>query len=260
MSISRFNSRIRCHERGSNVVDVSGSFISNIDYSIYRLNDINSDKMNEKINHPDSRNNKKTRKKKIIGFIASPHKEGNTAWIVNKILEGAKMQDAETQAWYFSDLDIEPCRGCLGCHKGDRGCVINDDMQKLYGSIERADVIVLGSPIYMGQMSAQAKIFTDRLFAQISPRFSPHYKERKVKKKLILTFNQGNPDTSMFQQYIDYTKHIFEILEFDVNVVPVVAGLRNGPAHERKDLDITLKAVGSSSVSEPRKDFRNSKE
>ncbi len=139
----------------------------------------------------------------------------------------------------------------MGCHKGgNRGCVINDDMQQLYGAIEQADAIVLGSPIYMGQMSAQAKIFTDRLFAQISPRFSPYFKESKTKKKLILTFNQGNPDASMFQQYIDYTKHIFEMLEFDVKVVPLVAGMRNGPAHERKDLYTVMKSVGSSLVSE----------
>jgi multimeric flavodoxin WrbA len=187
----------------------------------------------------------------IIGFSASPRKEGNTAWVVNKILEGAKEQGAETQAWYFSDLDIKPCRGCLGCHKGgDRGCVINDDMQKLYDAIEHADALVLGSPVYMGQMSGQAKIFTDRLFAQISPRFSPYFKESAAKKKLILTFNQGNPDTSMFQQYIDYTKHIFEMLEFDVKVVPVVAGMRIGPAHERMDLHTVMKDIGSSLVSE----------
>ena len=149
----------------------------------------------------------------IIGVTASPRKEGNTAWIVNKILEGAKEQGAETQSWYFSDLDIKPCQGCLCCRKGDgdRGCIVNDDMQKLYGAIEPADAIVLGSPIYMGQMSAQAKIFTDRLFAQISPRFSPHYRERAVKKKLVLVFNQGNPDPGMFQVYIDYTKHIFQL-------------------------------------------------
>jgi len=195
---------------------------------------------------------------KIIGLILSPRKEGNTAWILNKILEGAKEQGAETQSWYFSDLDIKPCQGCLGCHNnGDQGCVINDDMQKLYVAIEHADAIVFGSPIYMGQMSAQAKIFTDRLFAQISPRFSPHYKEKVAKKKLILVFSQGNPDSSMFQQYIDYTKHIFELLEFDVEVVPVIAGMRNGPAHDRKDLDIVLKDVGSSLVSELRNDSRN---
>ena len=202
--------------------------------------------------HPDSRNDEETEKVKIIGFIASPHKKGNTAWIVNKILEGAKEQGAETQAWYFSDLDIKPCQGCLGCHKDDydRGCVIKDDMQKIYDAFEHSGAIVFGSPIYMGQMSAQAKILTDRLFAQISPRFSPHYKEREVKKKLILTFNQGNPDAAMFQQYFDYTKHMFEMLEFDVIMVPVVTGMRNGPARERKDLVAVLKNIGSSLVSE----------
>jgi multimeric flavodoxin WrbA len=188
---------------------------------------------------------------KVMGFIASPRKAGNTAWIVDRILDGAKEQGAETQSWYFSDLDIKPCQGCLDCHKGDqdRGCGINDDMQKLYEAFEHADVLVLGSPVYMGQMSAQAKIFTDRLFAQISPRFSPHYKESNVKKKLVLVFTQGNPDAGMFQVYFDYTEHMFKLLEFDVTGVHVIAGMRSESAHERKDLLTTMKGVGSSLVS-----------
>jgi multimeric flavodoxin WrbA len=189
---------------------------------------------------------------KVMGFIGSSRKEGNTAWVVNQILEGAREQGAETRSWYFSDLDIKPCCGCLGCHKGEtgRGCVINDDMQKLYVALEQADVLVLGSPVYMGQMSAQAKIFTDRLFAQISPRFSPHYQEKAVKKKLVLVFTQGNPDPGMFQTYYDYTKSMFQLLEFDVEGVHVVSGMRNGPAQDRKDLDAAMKDVGSSLVSE----------
>jgi multimeric flavodoxin WrbA len=189
-------------------------------------------------------------KMKVIGFIASPRKEGNTAWIINKILEGSKEQGAETQAWYFNDLDIKPCQGCLGCKQGDLRCLINDDMQKLYNALEHADALVLGSPIYMGQMSAQAKIFTDRLFAQHSPRFSPHFKDRNAGKKLILVFTQGNPDSSMFQSYYDYTKKMFRLLEFDVKGVHIVAGMRNEPAHERKDLHTAMKDIGSSLVSE----------
>ncbi|MDR2793322.1 MAG: flavodoxin family protein [Treponema sp.] len=184
---------------------------------------------------------------KIIGFTASPRKEGNTAWAINKILEGAKEQGAEIQAWYFSDLDIKPCKGCWSCKKGDRGCIINDDMQKLYEALEYADALVLGSPIYMGQMSAHARIFTDRLFAQISPRFSPYFKEKNAagKKKLILVFTQGNPDSGKFQVYFDYTKDMFQMLEFDVKGVHVVAGTRNGPAHERNDLHTVMKDIGS---------------
>lgn len=187
----------------------------------------------------------------IIGIIASPRKAGNTAWIVNKILEGAKEQGAETQAWYFSDLDIKPCQGCWGCHQGDQGCVIKDDMQKLNDAIDQANAIVFGSPIYMMQMSAQAKIFIDRLFARFSPRYSPYFKEESAaQKKLILTFNQGNPDSGLFQSYIDYTRHMFELLEFDVKEVPVVTGMRNGPVQERKDLHTVLKDIGSSLVAE----------
>ena len=184
---------------------------------------------------------------KIIGFIGSPRKEGNTAWAVNKILEGAKEQGAETGAWYFSDLDISPCKACLGCVKSDR-CVINDDMQKIYDALKEADALILGSPVYMGQMSAQAKIFTDRLFAQITPRFSPRFKEENAGKKLVLLFTQGNPDPDMFRIYFDYTKNMFQLLEFDVKGLHVVAGTRNGPAHERKDLHTVMKGIGSSLV------------
>ena len=38
----------------------------------------------------------------------------------------------------------------------------------------------------------------------------------------------------MFEVYIDYTKRMFELLEFDVKEVPVVAGMRNGPAREKR--------------------------
>jgi multimeric flavodoxin WrbA len=188
---------------------------------------------------------------KIIGIIASPRREGNTAWAVNKILEGAKEQGAGTRSWSFSHLDVEPCRGCLCCHDGsDRGCIIQDDMQELYGALDETDAIILGSPVYMGQMSAQAKIFIDRLFAHISPRFSPYYKEKATKKKLLLVFTQGNPDPGMFREYFDYTKKILRMLEFDVKEVVVVAGMREKPAHEREDLYAAMKNVGSSLVLE----------
>ena len=63
-------------------------------------------------------------------------------------------------------------------------------------------------------------------------------------------FTQGNPDPGMFQVYFDYTKKMFQMLEFDVKEVVVVAGMRNEPAHERKDLNTVMKNMGSSLVSE----------
>lgn len=186
---------------------------------------------------------------KIMGFIASPRKEGNTAWAINQILAGARARGAETASWHFNDLDIKPCRGCLGCKQGDMRCVVKDGMQELYGAIEQADALVLGSPVYMGQMSGQAKIFTDRLFARFSPRFSPHFKDDDAaRKKLVLLFTQGNPNPDLFQVYFDYTKSMFQLLEFEVTGVHVVAGMRAEPAHARAGLDTTMHDVGSALV------------
>jgi multimeric flavodoxin WrbA len=53
------------------------------------------------------------------------------------------------------ELDISPCKGCLGCAKGD-GCVVADDMRPIYAELKESDALVLGSPLYMAQMSGQA--------------------------------------------------------------------------------------------------------
>ena len=96
----------------------------------------------------------------IIGFVASPRTNGSTAWAVNTILEGAREQGAQAQAFYAGALDIKPCKGCLACTKTGK-CVIDDDMRQIYSALQWADALVLGSPVYMGQMTAQ---ITQRMF------------------------------------------------------------------------------------------------
>jgi multimeric flavodoxin WrbA len=178
-----------------------------------------------------------------IGFNASPRKGGNTAWSVEQILEGAAEAGFATQLFQTSELNIGPCRGCLGC-QGRDGCVANDDMQLIYAALREADALVLGSPIYMAQMSSQAKAFTDRLFAQVTPRFSPSFKEENAGKRLTLLFSQGNPDQSRFQAYYDYTRAMFAMLEFDVVDLLVVTGTRSEQARDNPVLRDTLRAAG----------------
>jgi multimeric flavodoxin WrbA len=180
---------------------------------------------------------------KIIGFNASPRNGGNTAWAIGQILESAAEAGAGTRMFNSGELNISPCRGCLGCVKGD-GCIVADDMQLIYAEMKESDARVLGSPLYMAQMSGQAKVFTDRLFAQITPRFSPRFKEENAGKKLILIFTQGNPDQSKFQAYYDYTKSMFKMLEFDVQDFIVATGTRNGQASDNTELRDLLRESG----------------
>jgi len=181
----------------------------------------------------------------IVGFSASPHPQGSTAWIVDTILEGTRTYGAQTHFWSSANLDFQPCRACFACRSKDRACVIQDDMPRIHASILEAQALVLGMPIFMGQMSAQAKIFVDRLHALFAPRFSPTFQQRNAGKSLLLAFVQGNPNPELFRTYIDYTLQTFRTLEFDVRDAVVVTGTRSGHAREQPGLEASLKGLGA---------------
>jgi multimeric flavodoxin WrbA len=182
----------------------------------------------------------------IVGFSASPRPQGSTAWVVGTILEGARDLGAQVWSWNAARLDLQPCHACFACKTKDRRCVIQDDMPRIHNSILEAQAIVLGMPIFMGQMSAQAKIFVDRLHPLFAPRFSPSFQEQNAGKALILAFVQGNPEPELFRIYIDYTRQMFRTLEFDVQESVVVTGTRSVMAQDQDGLHARLKAIGAS--------------
>lgn len=154
--------------------------------------------------------------------MGSPKIDGNTAKLVNAILEGAKENGAETVTYNLASLDIKGCNACHMCQEHGY-CVIDDDMQEIYQQIEEADTIVLGSPVYMWQMTAQTKLLIDRMTAFLKPDFS----SRLDNKKLILVFTQGLPDMDAFKPYFEYTAGLLYYLGFDVLETIIAAGTDN---------------------------------
>ena len=97
-------------------------------------------------------------------MTGSPRKGGNTETLVAAIVAGATQAGATCETVRLPDLRIGPCIGCGGCQKTGR-CVILDDMQDLYDRLVSAQVVVIASPIYFYGLSAQTKLFVDRLQA-----------------------------------------------------------------------------------------------
>ncbi len=108
---------------------------------------------------------------KVIGLVGSPRKNSNTQIMVDEILKGASEAGAETKVFNLDEMDINPCKACMYCKENKGECAIDDHMQMLYQEIKESNAFVLGSPVYMGQMSAQSKIFTDRLYALFNTGF-----------------------------------------------------------------------------------------
>lgn len=115
---------------------------------------------------------------KVIGFVGSPRKNGNIDVLVQQVLQGASAAEAETKIFYLNELDFKGCQGCNFCKVNNR-CGLQDDMTSLYDEIANAGAIVIGSPVYIGQVSGQTKLFLDRWYAFMNPDFSTRLEKGK---------------------------------------------------------------------------------
>ena len=104
--------------------------------------------------------------RQVLILNGSPRKNGNCAVLVDQAAAGARAGGAVVEVFTLNDMDIRPCDACESCQETGGGiCVVRDDMQQLYPRVRRADAIVIASPIYWFTVSAQTKLFIDRLYA-----------------------------------------------------------------------------------------------
>jgi multimeric flavodoxin WrbA len=99
---------------------------------------------------------------KIAAIIGSPHgMEGNTGQLLHALLDAATEHGANVTTISLGQHDVAPCRACDTCHKtGD--CAIRDDFDTIKRAMLDADGIVLASPNYISNVTAQMKALLDR--------------------------------------------------------------------------------------------------
>ena len=98
----------------------------------------------------------------IVGVSGSPRVNGNTDLILNEALKAAEANGAQVKLIRLCDYNLKPCEACMSCFSTGK-CVIKDDWQELFQELTKADGIILGSPSYFQGVTAQMKIFIDRI-------------------------------------------------------------------------------------------------
>jgi multimeric flavodoxin WrbA len=150
----------------------------------------------------------------VLALQSSPRKEGNTATLTRALLEGLRSGGAKQMGEVFLDeLEIHPCTNCEACRK-PRGpfCVFDDGMSVLYRRFIEADLVVLASPVYWWSISAQLKLFIDRLYGLNFEEHPEYYRGKKL--VLVFTHQEEHPCSGaelsrrMFEQIADYTEMV----------------------------------------------------
>lgn len=99
---------------------------------------------------------------KVIGINGSARKDGNTALLINTAFGELENAGIETELIQFSGNVIEPCKACWACG-GQANCVHKKDIfREVFEKIVSADGIILGSPVYSANISANMQAFLER--------------------------------------------------------------------------------------------------
>jgi len=108
----------------------------------------------------------------LIAFNGSPRKKWNTATLLNHALKGAESEGAKTELYHLYDLDYHGCTSCFACKRlGGKSyghCAVKDDLKPIFKKVEKADAILIGSPIYYGAITGETRCFLERLAFQYS--------------------------------------------------------------------------------------------
>jgi multimeric flavodoxin WrbA len=132
---------------------------------------------------------------KIVAVLGSPRPKGNSALMAEAFLETARERGADTEVYLLNQMRIKGCQGCGKCKADSQVCVVEDDLQGAYAAIRGADILVLASPVYFGDLSGQLKCFWDRTFAWVNPDFTTRLAPGK---KSVMFLAQGAASPEMF--------------------------------------------------------------
>ncbi|MBK1811838.1 flavodoxin family protein [Clostridium sp. YIM B02505] len=139
---------------------------------------------------------------KVIALNGSPRKTKNTAKMIKEALEGAKTQGAEIELINLYDLNYKGCVSCFACKRIDgqshSKCAVNDDLQSVLRKIEEADALILGSPIYFGEVTGEMRSFLERFLFQYLAYDKNHSFNfnKRLSIGLIYTMNVPNEHMS----------------------------------------------------------------
>ncbi|MBP8646416.1 MAG: flavodoxin family protein [Syntrophobacteraceae bacterium] len=101
---------------------------------------------------------------KAVAFNGSARKDGNTAILIRTVFEELEKEGIETELIQLAGKRIRGCTACYKCFTDkDRRCSVQDDFaNECIEKMLAADAVILGSPTYFADVSAELKALIDR--------------------------------------------------------------------------------------------------
>ncbi len=162
---------------------------------------------------------------KVLTLLGSPRKGGNSDTLARLIGKSIEEGGGAVDYVYLNSLNLRPCQGCGGCEKTGI-CILKDDMGPIYDAVDQADRILLVSPVYFYGLSAQCKIFGDRMQAHWARKYLLKERFRQGEgRKGYLVSTAATKGQKIFDCSILTTKYIYDAVDVEYGGGFVVKGV-----------------------------------
>ncbi|MCX6686365.1 MAG: flavodoxin family protein [Methanoregula sp.] len=101
---------------------------------------------------------------KVIAFNGSPRKDGNTSILIGHIFGALENEGIETELIQVGGKNVRGCTACMECFENKDGhCILDDDIvNRCIDAMVEADGVILGSPVYFMDVTAEMKGLIER--------------------------------------------------------------------------------------------------
>ncbi len=178
---------------------------------------------------------------KVVAFNGSARKDGNTAIMIRAVLAELEKEGVQTELIQLAGQPLRGCGACFGCFKSkDRQCSIKTDaMNSHIEKMIAADGILLGSPVYVADVSSEMKALIDRTC--LVTRANGNLLRRKVGAGVVAARRGGAIHA------FDTLNHLFLISEMIVvgsSYWNVGMGRESGEVEKDEEGMETMKVLG----------------
>ena len=174
---------------------------------------------------------------RLLAIIGSPRPDGNTVYLVEQALGEAAKLGAQTEKILLGQYRVNPCLGHDNC-ASFASCQQSDDAGWILGKFYKADGVILATPVYWYNVTAQMKAFIDR-------NYFAYKHDQKVRAKavgiIVVAGSEGIEDAlHTLKQFVDERFNVDEDRRF------IVAGYadRLGEARDNPSLVAEARKLG----------------
>jgi len=175
----------------------------------------------------------------MVIVLGSPRRNGNSEVLAQAVADGFQSTGGTVEYIRLNDLAIRPCQGCGGCDKTGV-CVIKDEMVEVYDQVDRADRLLIVSPIYFYSLSAQTKIFIDRMQARWSRRYNlkKRFRENEGRRGYLLA-TAATQGQKLFESSELMVRYALDAVDMECGESFLVRGVDDRGAVKKKEEELS---------------------